>query len=99
MQAGKLRKRMVLQLPSETSGDAVVSWTDVATVWGSREGLTTLNRGGLTAEVEHRLTIRHRDDVTPKMRLVDGDRAFGIVSAVDPTGRRKELTILATELV
>lgn len=102
-QAGKLRHRLTLEEPAETvsDGEASVPWPVRATVWGSMQGLTGVNRGGITAEVEYRIGIRYRSDVTPRWRIgFPGEtRKLGIVSVIDPDGRRRELTILARELI
>jgi len=99
MLAGRLRHRITLEAPSETAGDAVVTWTPQATVWAEMEGLTGINRGGLTAEAEHRLRIRYRPTVNVRWRVGFGDRKLRILSVVDPTGRRRELVLMTQEWV
>jgi SPP1 family predicted phage head-tail adaptor len=99
MQAGKLRHLLTLEQPSETTGNAVVSWNTVAEVHGDVQGLVGSETSGLRADAEYRVRLRFRSDVTPKMRLNFGGKKLGIISAVDPDGRRRELVILATQIV
>lgn len=103
MRIGELRQRLTLEAPSETvtAGEASVPWPVQATVWGSMQGLTGTDRGGLTAEVEYRIRIRYRADVSPRWRIgrPNSSRKFGIISAIDPDGRRRELVILAREMI
>ncbi|HWP38943.1 MAG TPA: head-tail adaptor protein [Gemmatimonadales bacterium] len=103
MRAGALRHQITLEQPAETiaSGDASVAYTTVATVWAQLEGLVGTNRGGLTAEAEYRVRIRHRADVNPRWRLgiAGTNRKLGLLSAVDPDGRGRELVLLAREII
>lgn len=103
IQAGKLRHRLTLEEPAETvsAGEATVPWPTRAEVWGAMEGLTGTNRGGVTAEVEYRIRIRYRSDITPRWRvgLKGTDRKFGLLSVIDPEGRKRELVLLARELI
>lgn len=103
MEAGKLRHRLTLEEPAQTvaAGEPSIPWTIRATVWGSWEGLSGTNRSGIVAETANRFTIRYRANLTPRWRigLAGTARKFQILSVVDPDGRRKELTIVAQELI
>lgn len=101
MKAGSLRHRVTLEAPTETvsSGEASIPWPVQATVWASVEGLTGTNRSGLMAEAEYRIRIRYRSDVSPRWRIGQGTKKLGIISAIDPDGRRRELVIMARELI
>lgn len=77
LNAGKLRHRLLIQRPVETqdanTGDMVLTWQDVASVWAAIEPLSV--REFITAQVESskveaRITIRYRADVNHQMRLV-----------------------------
>lgn len=105
MRAGTLRHRVTIQQATETQnsyGEIVQTWTTVATVWGAieargmRESFTASQQ---FATADHVITIRHRSDVTPKMRLVYGSRTFDIEGAVDPDGRKRELRLYVREVV
>ena len=103
MQAGKLRNRLTLEAPGETvsAGEPTIPWTVKATVWGEWEGLSGTNRSGIVAEASYRGRIRYRSDITPRWRvgLAGTSRKFQVLSVVDPDGRRRELVIVAQELI
>ena len=92
---GALRTELSLQSVT-TTGDGFggfnEEWTEFATVFGHIEPLAADSRfgAGQTLEtVTHRVTLRHRLDVTSGMRLSRHDRVFAIVTVHDPdeTGR------------
>lgn len=100
MQAGALRHLFTLLEPSETGGDAQVTYTSRGSVWGSLVaggGSET----GLTAEAGYTIRLRYRADlaVTTRWELALGTRRFGITSIVDPDGRGQEWLVQATERV
>ena len=99
MQAGKLRHLISIEQPSETTGNAVVSWNTVAEVHADIQGLTGSETSGLRADAEYAVRIRFREDITPRMRLNHHGKKLGIISVVDPDGRRRELIIMATAIV
>jgi head-tail adaptor len=101
MRAGQLRHRFELQAPAATvaGGDVTPAYDSRGFAWGELEGLTGTNRGGITAEAEYRIRVRFRADLDPRWRVVSGSRVFGIISAVDPDGRRRELVLLAREIL
>ena len=80
--ASQLNRRVLIQQPvtvADEVGGRSVSWSTLATVWAA---VTSTKYGrdedyfGEKLNASHRLdvTIRYRDDVTPKMRLlVDGE--------------------------
>jgi SPP1 family predicted phage head-tail adaptor len=82
--------------------EEVITWTDVCTVWGSvedlsgREFLESRREG---AEVTTRIRIRHRSDIVEEMRAVHGSRTFDVEAVLEPTGRSRELVVMARELV
>ncbi len=102
MRAGLLRHRLTLEKPTEAVGawgDGTPTYTTQATVWGQVEGITGLDRGGIVAEAEYRVRTRYRSDVDPRWRIGWGTRKLGILSAVDPDGRTRELLVFAREIV
>lgn len=73
---GKLRHRLTIQLPVETqdasTGDMIISWTDLATVWAAIEPMSA--REMMAAQVEGhqvttKITLRYRADISAKIRL------------------------------
>src|SRR6266581_5996351 len=102
--AGTLQRRVTIEQASETAGDAVVTWTTIATVWASIRALGGSEQSGLMAEVVYEFRTRWRTDITVgprKMRLgiAGSARKFNLTSAFDPTDDRKDLVMHATELV
>jgi len=101
--AGALRHRVTLQTPQETAdggGGASVAWTDLAVVWAAIEPLRGSERpraGQIESPLTHRVVIRHRDDVTPRLRIKFGARLFNIRAVIDPGERRCHLELLCEE--
>lgn len=74
--AGRLDQRVTLQRPDNTVdalGQRTEGWTDVATVWANVEplrGRELFEAGQMQSEINLRVTIRYRSDVTADMRVV-----------------------------
>jgi len=103
---GRLRHRVMIQQDSGTAdafGEHVPNWTvlaanvpaEIVTPSGSERQIAEQ----LDAICTHKVTIRYRSDVTPKMRVVFGSRTLNIEHAPDPDGRRRKLELLCKELV
>ncbi|WP_084999597.1 phage head closure protein [Cronobacter sakazakii] len=95
MQAGKLRHRITLQKPvkkqSPTTGAIINTWEDVATLWADVVDLSVREFVAAQAgqnEVTSRITIRYRQDVTNKHRILYRGRIYNIhgVLADDKSG-------------
>ena len=105
MRAGKLRHRVTIQQPVETQdsyGEPIITWTALDTVWGAVEPLRggesyTRNDAQLLAEADYRIRLRHRSDVTHKMRVVWGTRVFQINHVADVMERQRELHLMCEE--
>lgn len=89
---------VTLEEPSETSGDAVITWTVVDTVRALIEGASGSGTA-LDWESDVRILIAYRADVTPHMQIGYGTRKFRIVSPPVPDMWRKQLLIVAQERV
>jgi len=104
MLAGRLDKRITIQVSTSDSrdsfGDSTPAWTDLATVWAEIvpiSGREFWAAQAVNAEKDLRITIRYRDDITPKNRIVYGSRVFDIQSVIDMRGMREELQIMCRE--
>lgn len=53
---------------------------------------------GFSPTVNHRIRIRHRDDIDTRMRLQYNERTFTINGITDQDGRRRELLLYCTEV-
>ncbi|MFZ9501090.1 MAG: phage head closure protein [Beijerinckiaceae bacterium] len=101
---GQLNTRLALEEPVvaiDSIGGATVSWSLKAQVWGAvrplgaREIVAGERR---QSEITHLIVLRWRAQVSPGMRLRDGERVFEIVSAVDPQGERSRLVCRCREI-
>jgi SPP1 family predicted phage head-tail adaptor len=103
MRAGLLDKRVTLQQQTTTRnslGEAVVGWTDVATVWASIEPLQGREMWAqmqVQSEITARIRIRYRPGVVASMRVVYGTRIFTISSVIDANERHAELQLMCSE--
>ncbi len=99
LRAGLLDRQVRLERrfeDTDDSGQAVVRWLPLATVWarveplGGREGF---GQQQFVATGDLRFTIRWRDDVTPLHRVVHEDVPYDVVTVAED-GRREALLIV-----
>lgn len=104
MRAGKLKRRVTIQRPTEGSADALsekaVSWVNVITV--SAEVLPQTGREfyraqQVVAELTHVISIRYRRGVDETLRLKLGSRILKIVAAVNVDEAGRELLLHCVE--
>ncbi|KAA1171043.1 phage head closure protein [Marinobacter salinexigens] len=94
----KIRSLQLTQDP--VTGEMVEDWADLATVWGSIQGVSGrefLAASAELAQTTHRITIYHRDDLTPDMRLVSGSTEYQ-VKALLPQNDRFLMTVMCEVL-
>jgi len=103
--AGKLDRRVRFEHATETtsaSGEVSLAWTELVTVWGSKEPLTgreLFAAQQVTAKVDTRFRVRHSTllaEVTPDetYRIMCDGRTYNITGVLE-TRRREEIEILA----
>jgi SPP1 family predicted phage head-tail adaptor len=98
IRAGLLSERIRIERRIETkdmSGQVVLDWQIVATVWARVEplgGRETFGQEQFVATGDVRFTMRRRDDVTPLHRIVHAGRVYDVVS-VAPDGRDLTLVV------
>lgn len=110
MEAGKLRKRVTLQIATESKdsvGAVKQTWNNLRTIWASIEPLSGRERYSLDqvkAGLDHEITVRAESasDVSPKMRVKYDDpklgaRFFDIESVVDEESRNIVRRLLCKE--
>lgn len=107
--AGELNRRVDIQEATEVQdsrGQPIATWATIANgddVPAKIEGVSGLERvrgRQVEATATHLVTLRHRTDITPPMRLIaDDGRVFNVVSAVDPSGRRRRLNVACVEAI
>jgi SPP1 family predicted phage head-tail adaptor len=101
---GKLRERVTVQQSSaarNSLGEAVLSWSDFATVWASVEGVSAreaLTAGQQETTVSHRVRLRYLTGLTQNMRFSWRGRTLDIVSLLEH-GNRSEHEAICQEQV
>ena len=108
MKIGKLDRRILIERKAVTQdayGAEVVSWSTLATVWGSalddlgsKSGMEKNREGIRVLEKATRVVIRYRADITSDMRvvLVERSRTMQIVSIAE-VGRREATELMCME--
>lgn len=105
MPAGFLRERIRIEQESNVSdgqGGSTLSWTEVDTVWSRVSpvrGREVLQGQQVQDETMHRITIRYRTDITPKMRVVWRGRIMNIREVINPDEHKKYLQLTVDENV
>lgn len=104
MGAGKLRRRVTLQRPVESqdgTGQPVVTWTAVDTVWGQvrpLQGRELFTAQAVHAKLTVEVRIRYRSDVLSTWRVVTGGHTYELVQdPIDVDDRRAYLLLLCEE--
>ncbi len=98
---GKLNRRVTIQAPVRSEngkGGILKSWDDLITVWAEMiplRGSEALDQALLERRQIWKVTIRHRDDVSPDNRLQFRGRPMNIITAEDPDGKRQWLVLTA----
>lgn len=109
MQAGRNRNRITIQYETvtrDTVGGEVKGWSTFATVWAEVTASPSAideqfiqNADQLQARMFLRLKMRWLSGVSVKHRISFDGRTFQIHSVSDPEGRKRELRILASEVL
>lgn len=103
MAIGKLRHRITIQEPTETTdnhGGYTESWSTFATVWARISPMSASEKhfaDKLEEEVTHKIKIRSLSGLSAKMRIQFGSRIFKIVGHRDIEERGKFMEINALE--
>lgn len=103
---GRLRHRLTLQKLADTpdrdeAGQEIEEWSnEVTPIWGevvAASGRELFASAQVQAQVSHRVTLRHRTDVTEKKRLVwldgGGNAVLNIVAVLPSEGRSNCLDV------
>jgi SPP1 family predicted phage head-tail adaptor len=105
MEPGRLRHLITIEAPVSTQnayGEPVVTWSDFASVYASREDLTgreLFAAQQVKAELTTRFTIRYLAGLSETMRIVLDGVYYDIQSVADTEGRKRTLTIMAARQV
>ena len=106
--AGQLRNHITFQEDVSTAvddlGAHVPAWTVLPKTPGVHAKITATGGGEtlrgimIEAGIESVVEIRHRTDITSKMRITFGSRTLNIERAIDPTGMQEDLVLLCKEV-
>jgi SPP1 family predicted phage head-tail adaptor len=105
MRAGQLRHRITFQqltVANDTWGHSVETWTDQFDTWASiwpLRGTERMEGLKLDNEITHKVRIRYRSGIHPKMRIKFGTRYFNMSTPINPDERNIYLEFMATEEV
>lgn len=106
MNIGRLRHRIELRHISESQdsyGELVTTWPSAfTTVWGSvrpMQGSELENAQQISAEVTHKIRIRHNAALIPTDRIVFGSREFDVVHILNFQERGIYDDVLCKEVV
>ena len=100
---GQLRSRLTLEAPRETSdgaGGVVRTYEVVATMYGRiepRRRRELVDDGRVVGLVMHRITVRHRGDVSGGMRFAAYGTHYRILSVEVADEQRRFLTCWCEE--
>ncbi len=103
MNAGKLKHRITLEIPSRSKNSFNEWVTTYATWWtGWAEILPAIGNNyflskQIDANVSGVVKIRYREGVLPTMRIKYGTRYLNIVSIIQPQESRRELHLMYSE--
>ena len=103
MRAGSLRHKITFQqltVVNDTWGHSAETWTDQVTthaaIWTLR-GVERIESMKLDNEITHKIRVRYKRGLHPKMRIKFGERYFNILSMIDPDERHIYYEIMANE--
>lgn len=104
---GDLHERVELQsntqadAPRDAVGGNVPNWVAVAVVWARVQPMSVgeqYRRHQMQANANWKVTIRHRADLSPKMRVVWGTRQFEVKGVTNADERKRFLDLACEEL-
>jgi SPP1 family predicted phage head-tail adaptor len=103
--AGEIKKQIQLQAPTITrasDGSEIFAWITLATI-----GADIASGGGrefwqakqVNAEISHIVRLRYRSKISPRYRIIYGDRILQILAIIDPDESKTELKLMCKEVV
>ena len=105
MRAGQLVHKITIQQATDAqsaTGDITTTWATFATVNASIDpvnGREFFQSKLISAEITHRVEIRHLTGLKPKMRILFGARIFDIEQAINERERNVKHILMCKELV
>lgn len=105
MNPGRLRHKIDIQIQSinNTYGSQSETWTvflsQISASIDPISGKEYFSSNTINPEVTHKIRIRYRTGINPKMRVKFGTRYFDIQSVINFEERNKDLLLMAKEAV
>jgi SPP1 family predicted phage head-tail adaptor len=105
MGIGQFRHRIKIQrytAVQNSLGEEEKTWVDDCKIWASVEplkGREFFKAQTINAEVTTKITIRYREGISSKMRVVFEGRNFDILSVMKVEERKKEIELMCKELI
>lgn len=106
MEAGRLRHIISIQqqvTAQDSYGEPVDTWTDVyASIYASVDpisGKEFFSGEKFNMEISHKIRIRYKSGILPKMRVKFGSRYFDITNIINWQERNIFLDIMCKELI
>ena len=106
MHAGQLKHKLDIETElssQDTYGQTTQEWVVfLRGLWASVEpmsGREYFSSQQVNAEVSHRIKIRYKAGIKPKMRVKFGTRYFNIVSVIDIREGHREMHLMCTEVI
>lgn len=105
MRSGQLRHLVDIQEVTkvrDSSGGYTESWTRLRNAWCSISpirGREFFENQSVSSDITHKVIMRAQVDVTPRDRIVHGDRVFHVEHVANVSERGIKLEILVRESV
>lgn len=103
---GKLDRKITIQDPvyvnNDHNEDTIADWTEIARVWAKteqRQGSEVVDADRVTYYETTFFTIRYRDDLNVRMRIIFQSVPYRIFSITEPKGTRKGYMEIAAEVM
>jgi SPP1 family predicted phage head-tail adaptor len=105
IRSGELKNRVELQAQVRTPdgmGGFSNSWLTICTLWAAIwpvRATEVVEGARPVATVTHRIRIRYRNGISPKLRVKFGSKYFSVESVINPNTDYKALDLMAREVV
>lgn len=105
MRAGNLRHRIQIQQPvmiQDDYGSPVETWQTICEVWASilpLRGQELFQAQQWQSKISHKVTIRYRSGISPRYRVLFGDRVFEVETVINVTELNRDVQMLCSEVL
>jgi SPP1 family predicted phage head-tail adaptor len=103
MLAGQLKKRIVVEVPTENQdsfGEPIKTWNTYIETWAQiiqLNGSEYIEQKQINVDIDTRIKIRYINGITEKMRIIYNSRIFHIKSVINIEERGKEMLLYCQE--